>query len=130
MGKRRKTRKLIVRPKRRLPTIFQCPYCGSVAVNVVVNKKDNLVKVVCGVCGLEAVFERTNGLLPVDYYNKFVDKYLAGEIKPAKQVSRVETGVNNQGKVIESNEGIEYFEPPEPGTEDEATEGSGTDFEE
>ncbi|MFP3073597.1 MAG: hypothetical protein RXQ74_06550 [Caldivirga sp.] len=116
MGKRRKTRKLLVRSKRRLPTVFQCPYCGSVAVNVSVSKKENKVKVVCGVCGLEAEFDRINGLLPVDYYNKFVDKYFAGELKPARQAEVRASAVNNQQNqgIIDSDEGIEYLDAPEP----------------
>ncbi|WP_291766998.1 hypothetical protein [Caldivirga sp. UBA161] len=120
MGKRRKTRKLLVRPKKRLPTVFQCPYCGSVAVNVSVVKKENKVKVTCGVCGLEAVFDRVNGLLPVDYYNKFVDKYFAGELKPTRQVevkvNTTNTNQQNQG-IIDSDEGIEYLDAPEPDTD-------------
>lgn len=120
MGKRRKTRKLIVRPKRRLPTVFQCPYCGSVAVNVSVIKGENKVKVICGVCGLEATFDKVNGLLPVDYYNKFVDKYFAGELKPARQVEvKASVNANNQQgqEVMDNDEGIEYLEAPEPDTE-------------
>ncbi len=116
MGKRRKTRKLIVRPKRRLPTIFQCPYCGSTAVNVVMDKKAGKVRVVCGVCGLEAYFDKVNGFLPVDYYNKFVDLFYAGQIKPAKQVEGKQ--VESVGKPIETDEGVEYDTPPEVTDED------------
>ncbi len=86
MGRRRKTRKrIITRPQRRLPKIFTCPNCGSTTVNVKQDKKAGKVKVVCGNCGLEAEFELVQGLMPVDYYNKFVDLYYQGQIAPKKE---------------------------------------------
>ncbi len=85
MGRRRKRKRLIVRPQKKLPKIFTCPNCGSVVVNVKQDKKKKKVKVICGNCGLEAEFELVEGLLPVDYYNKFVDLYYEGVIKPKKE---------------------------------------------
>ncbi|NPA23386.1 MAG: hypothetical protein GXO23_03720 [Crenarchaeota archaeon] len=85
MGRRRKRKRVIARPQRRLPKIFTCPNCGSVVVNVKQDKKKKKVKVICGNCGLEAEFELVEGLLPVDYYNKFVDLYYEGAIKPKKE---------------------------------------------
>ncbi|GEM_PF-130015 len=86
MGRRRKTRKrIIARPQKRLPKIFTCPNCGSTTVNVKQDKKAGKVKVVCGNCGLEAEFELIQGLMPVDYYNKFVDLYYQGQIVPKKE---------------------------------------------
>ncbi len=86
MGRRRKTRKrIIARPQKRLPKIFTCPNCGSTTVNVKQDKKAGKVKVVCGNCGLEAEFEMIQGLMPVDYYNKFVDLYYQGQIVPKKE---------------------------------------------
>ncbi len=85
MGRRRKRKRVIARPQRRLPKIFTCPNCGSVVVNVKQDKKKKKVKVICGNCGLEAEFELIEGLMPVDYYNKFVDLYYEGAIKPKKE---------------------------------------------
>lgn len=86
MGRRRKTRKRrILKPPKKLPKIFTCPNCSS-PTNVVTNKKEGKVKVICGSCGLEAEFNLVDGLLPVDYYNKFVDLYYKGIIKPKKEV--------------------------------------------
>jgi transcription elongation factor Elf1 len=88
MGRRRKSRKkVILKPKKTLPKIFTCPHCGAPVVNVKVDKKEGKVLVTCGNCGLEAEFNHIPGLLPVDYFNKFVDLYYQGVIKPKKEVT-------------------------------------------
>ncbi len=88
MGRRRKSRKkLLLRPKKTLPKIFTCPHCGAPLVNVKLDKKEGKVLVNCGNCGLEAEFNYIPGLLPVDYFNKFVDLYYQGQIKPKKEVT-------------------------------------------
>ena len=86
MGRRRKTRKrILLKPPKKLPKVFTCPNCGSTTVNVKQDKKAGKVKVACGNCGLEATFDMVPGLLPVDYYNKFVDLYYQGQIAPKKE---------------------------------------------
>ncbi len=86
MGRRRKTRKrILLKPPKRLPKVFTCPNCGSTTVNVKQDKKAGKVKVICGNCGLEATFDIVPGLLPVDYYNKFIDLYYQGQIVPKKE---------------------------------------------
>ncbi len=86
MGRRRKTRKrILLKPPKRLPKVFTCPNCGSTTVNVKQDKKAGKVKVACGSCGLEAEFDLVSGLMPVDYYNKFVDLYYQGLIKPKRE---------------------------------------------
>ncbi len=88
MGRRRKSRKkALLRPKKTLPKIFTCPHCGAPLVNVKLDKKEGKVLVNCGNCGLEAEFNYIPGLLPVDYFNKFVDLYYQGQIKPKKEVT-------------------------------------------
>ena len=57
MGRRRKTRKrVLLKPKKKLPKVFTCPACGTGIVNVVTDKKSGQVRVKCGSCGLEATF--------------------------------------------------------------------------
>ena len=88
MGRRRKSRKkLLLKPKKTLPKIFTCPHCGAPLVNVKIDRKEGKVLVNCGSCGLEAEFNYIPGLLPVDYFNKFVDLYYQGQIKPKKEVT-------------------------------------------
>ncbi|RFA96208.1 hypothetical protein [Pyrobaculum aerophilum] len=78
MGKRRRRRKVILKPKRTLPKIFTCPHCGAQLVSV--KKTGNGYLVICGNCGLRYEFEERQGWMPVDYYNAFVDLYLEGKI--------------------------------------------------
>ncbi|MGC8543227.1 MAG: hypothetical protein ACP5NQ_04750 [Vulcanisaeta sp.] len=88
MGRRRKSRKkVLLKPKKTLPKIFTCPHCGAPLVNVKIDKREGKVLVNCGNCGLEAEFNYIPGLLPVDYFNKFVDLYYQGSIKPKKEVT-------------------------------------------
>jgi len=75
MGRRRSRRRRIVRPKRKLPSVFQCPSCGYVAVSVSINRGSGDVKVVCSHCGLSYSFEYNPYFQPVDYYSKFLDKF-------------------------------------------------------
>ncbi|HDI74341.1 MAG: hypothetical protein DRJ52_07300 [Thermoprotei archaeon] len=84
MGRRRKRRKIIRRPKKRIPKIFICPNCGEKSVSVRLDKENMKVTVRCGVCGLTGTFDLTPIYQPVDYYGKFVDKFHTGEIIPAK----------------------------------------------
>ncbi|MFB6470870.1 MAG: hypothetical protein TU36_006530 [Vulcanisaeta sp. AZ3] len=88
MGRRRKSRKkILLKPKKTLPKIFTCPHCGAQLVNVKIDKREGRVLVNCGNCGLEAEFNYIPGLLPVDYFNKFVDLYYQGSIKPKREVT-------------------------------------------
>jgi len=114
MGRRRKSRKkLLLKPKKTLPKVFTCPHCGAPLVNVKIDKKEGKVLVNCGNCGLEAEFNYIPGLLPVDYFNKFVDLYYQGSIKPKKEVTisltqltpQTNNPLINEGET-ETNEGL------------------------
>ena len=83
MGRRRRKRKVLLRPKKTLPKIFTCPHCGAQLVSVKKTEKGYLV--ICGNCGLRHEFEERAGWMPVDYYNAFVDLYLEGRIAPPQQ---------------------------------------------
>ncbi|RLE95337.1 MAG: transcription elongation factor [Thermoprotei archaeon] len=99
MGRRRKRRKIIRRPKKKIPKIFTCPNCGEKSVSVHIDKENGQVSVRCGICGLEASFEYTPVLQPVDYYGKFVDKFHTGEISVSSEVGEIHesTGVLETG---------------------------------
>ncbi|MCD6562589.1 MAG: hypothetical protein J7K23_01580 [Thermoproteales archaeon] len=78
MGRRRKGRKIRVRVKKKLPTLFQCPRCGFTTVGVSIDKKLGFVTVRCSNCGLTYVFEYNQYLQPVDYYSRFLDNFEEG----------------------------------------------------
>lgn len=75
-GRRRKS--VIVRVRRTIPKIFQCPNCGIRAVKVSVNKSE--ATVMCGSCGLKWRTVKKTIEEPVDIYNRFVDAFQAGEL--------------------------------------------------
>lgn len=108
MGRRRKSRRrrIIIR-RRTIPKIFTCPNCESRCVNVIVKKSEGKVTVVCGQCGLTAVYDYNPLLQPVDYFNKFVDDFYEGKITP-QQVGATPSPTAEV--------------PPEEGTEETAEE--------
>lgn len=83
MGRRRRKRaRARLVPKRRLPTVFECPSCGTTAVSVSVSKgKEKKVRVVCSNCGLQGEYEYNPYLSHVDYFSRFLDDYEAGKLK-------------------------------------------------
>ncbi|MFN3804620.1 MAG: hypothetical protein ACK4SY_06155 [Pyrobaculum sp.] len=80
MGRRKRRRKVILRPRKALPKIFTCPHCGAQLVSV--KKTEGGYLVICGGCGIRHEFEERKGWMGVDYYNAFIDLYLAGEVTP------------------------------------------------
>jgi len=83
MGRRKRKRKVILRPRRTLPKIFACPHCGAQLVTV--KKTENGYLIICGSCGIRHELEERPGWMPVDYYNAFVDLYLEGKVAPPQQ---------------------------------------------
>jgi len=89
VGRRRKKYKKIqlLRPQRRLPTIFECPNCGARMLSVELDKKQKnekgeiLAKVKCGHCGLYTEMWVPQIFQPVDVYSKFLDAYLEGTVE-------------------------------------------------
>ncbi|WP_069807689.1 hypothetical protein [Vulcanisaeta thermophila] len=124
MGRRRKSRKkLMLKPKKTLPKVFTCPHCGAQLVNVKLNKKEGKVLVNCGNCGLQAEFDYAPGLLPVDYFNKFVDLYYQGIIKPTREVTVSLAQLNSKEELKKYvGEDIEELMGGESGSEDESGE--------
>lgn len=75
MGRRRRRRKIVLRPKRKLPEVFQCPRCGYNTVGVTSNREAGTVTVRCSYCGLRYSFGLNPYLHPVDYYSRFLDRF-------------------------------------------------------
>ncbi len=78
MGRRKRRKKVILKPRKTIPKIFTCPHCGAQLMTVKKIKKQYTV--VCGSCGIRHEFDERPGWEPVDYYNNFVDLYLEGKI--------------------------------------------------
>ncbi|MHA1409458.1 MAG: hypothetical protein ACTSQY_03900 [Candidatus Odinarchaeia archaeon] len=79
---RRKTKKVVVKPKPKLPTIFVCPACGKKAVKVEISKTQNIADIRCGNCKLELEIPSHSLMEPVDAYGDFVDAFKEGKIAP------------------------------------------------
>ncbi len=103
MGRRKRRRKVVLKPKRKLPTVFQCPSCGYNSVSVSIRKKDKLVLVKCSVCGLHLTFDYNPYLVEVDYYSKFLDSFERGEIVAPSQIEGV-VGEEGESERIYSEE--------------------------
>lgn len=73
MGRRR--RKIIKIPKKKLPKVFKCVYCGAVAVRVTMSEGGSKAVVRCASCGVESVVELPQGFGPVDAYSMWVDEF-------------------------------------------------------
>uniref|UniRef100_A0A7C1TAF9 Transcription elongation factor n=1 Tax=Thermofilum pendens TaxID=2269 RepID=A0A7C1TAF9_THEPE len=94
MGRRRRKRARVrVVPKRKLPTIFECPSCGATAVSVSITRgREKMVRVVCSNCRLMGVYEYNPYLSPVDYFSRFLDDYEEGKLTQAMVNAHVEGG--------------------------------------
>ncbi len=79
---RRKTKKIVVRPKPKVPTVFNCPACGKKAVKVEISKTEKTATVKCGACKMELTIPAHALMEPVDAYGEFVDAFKRAEIKP------------------------------------------------
>ncbi|HIQ55343.1 MAG TPA: zinc-binding protein [Pyrodictium sp.] len=105
MGRRRKRYKKIqlLRPPRRLPTIFECPNCGARMLSVELDKKQKndkgeiLAKVKCGHCGLYTEMWVPQIFQAVDVYSKFLDAYLEGTI----EYKILKEGASTSSQVLE-----------------------------
>ncbi len=85
MGRRRKKYKKIVRKVRRIPSVFQCPHCGSRSLTIEFQKQGEdgpkIAIIRCGTCGLQARMEVPSIYETVDVYAKFIDMYTEGTIE-------------------------------------------------
>lgn len=83
---RRKTKKIIVRPKPKIPTVFVCPACGRRAVKVEISQTEKKAEIKCGACKTELTIDSHALMEPVDAYGEFVDAVKRGDIKPPQIV--------------------------------------------
>ncbi|MEM1657846.1 MAG: transcription elongation factor 1 family protein [Candidatus Jordarchaeales archaeon] len=70
---RRKSKKIIKRPKKTIPKVFQCPVCGEKSVVVDMRKDEGVAFVSCGSCGRREAVPISKLSEPVDAYSAFVD---------------------------------------------------------
>ncbi|MDT7875974.1 transcription elongation factor [Sulfolobus sp. SCGC AB-777_L09] len=102
MGGRRKRRKqLLLRPKPKIPKVFECPRCGKVAVTITI--KDGKAKIQCGNCGLCSEFEVPSVFDEANVYGKFIDMYFENKLEPCKEEEKSEA--SNEGESEEVHNG-------------------------
>ncbi|MHA1594985.1 MAG: transcription elongation factor [Candidatus Baldrarchaeia archaeon] len=89
MGRRRRRRKILRRPKPKIPSIFECPACGVQAVVIEMKPKEGIAIVKCGNCGLGDTISINPSTEPVDVYAEFVDKYHSGALEESEQIEEV-----------------------------------------
>jgi len=93
MARRRKRYKRIVRPRKRLPTMFQCPLCGYVALSVHIDRKHRRAFIVCGnpSCKFKCVVNNVPDIFrEVDVYGKVVDAVSKGNYEYCHEYEEVE----------------------------------------
>lgn len=90
MGRRRKRRKKVYRPRRVIPKIFQCPHCGKTTLTIEISKGTGEATVKCGSCGLQYTTIAPPIFQPVDVYAKFLDEYHEGKAEIVFETLEVE----------------------------------------
>jgi len=85
MGGRKRRRKIVKRPPKRIPKVFSCPNCDSKSVTVELDRKQGVAFIRCGTCGLQAEIEVPEIFEEVHAFNKFVDLYYEGKIEAGPQ---------------------------------------------
>jgi len=76
---RRKRKKVVYKPVRRLPKVFSCPSCGHKTIKTRIEKDKSKAMVICGFCGLEQQVEASQITEPVDAFGDFIDIYFKGQ---------------------------------------------------
>ncbi len=100
MGRRRKKYKKMIRKRRRIPTVFQCPACGSRNLTIRFEKKTSgeegfgaggkIAIIRCGKCGLCYRLRVPNIYEAVDAYNKFIDLFTENKLDELEECSGTE----------------------------------------
>ncbi|GMH39901.1 hypothetical protein BSKO_07805 [Bryopsis sp. KO-2023] len=75
MGKRKSRKQPVVtKAKRKLPTLFNCPFCNSdKSVSVTTDKERSTGTCTCGVCGARYCGTVNSLSDPVDVYCEWID---------------------------------------------------------
>ncbi len=108
--RRKKYRKVPLRPKPVMPTVYECPHCGAKMLSVSIDKKSRneqgLVKAVvrCGSCGLYAEMWVPEIYQLVDVYSKFLDGFLEGKL----EYSFIKPGAESGGGAQEEGGGAPW----------------------
>jgi len=82
MGRRRKKYKRIVKKVRRIPSVYQCPQCGSRSLTIEIKSEagTRIAYIRCGHCGLKVLAENIPEIYETpDIYGKFIDFYTGSE---------------------------------------------------
>ena len=74
MGRRRR-RKVVRIPKKKLPTVYLCPKCGKHSINVVIFPDGERARVQCGNCGLTEDLDTKPAFAEIDVYCLFTDVF-------------------------------------------------------
>jgi len=80
MGRRRKKRRKVVRVRKTIPSIFQCPHCGAQALTISINRVKGKAIARCGHCGFYAELDVPPIYQAVDVYGLIVDLYNSGRL--------------------------------------------------
>lgn len=72
---RRKRKKVVYRPVRRVPKIFTCPSCGHKTMKAKMKHADDKVLIVCGHCNEQQEVSKNELTEPVDAFGTFIDIY-------------------------------------------------------
>ncbi|MHA1518649.1 MAG: hypothetical protein ACTSRK_00565 [Promethearchaeota archaeon] len=72
---RRKRKKIVYRPVRRVPKIFTCPKCGHKTMKANMKYADDKVMIICGHCDEQQEVSRNELTEPVDAFGSFIDIY-------------------------------------------------------
>ncbi|MBD3173152.1 hypothetical protein GF326_11840 [Candidatus Bathyarchaeota archaeon] len=65
--------------RRKLPSRYLCPKCGTNSVSVVLRRKEGKGRIICAHCGLKEQFPIPETVDTVDAYCIFVDRYYGVE---------------------------------------------------
>jgi transcription elongation factor Elf1 len=76
---RRKRKKVVYKPVRRLPRVFSCPNCGHKTIKTRIEKDKSKAMVICGFCELEQQVEASQITEPVDAFGDFIDIYFKSQ---------------------------------------------------
>ena len=76
---RRKRKKVVYKPVRRLPKVFSCPKCGHKTIKTRIEKDKSKAMVICGFCELEQEVEASQITEPVDAFGDFIDIYFKSQ---------------------------------------------------
>lgn len=93
---RRKRKKVVYKPVRKLPKVFSCPNCGHKTIKTRIEKNKSKAMVICGFCGLEQEVDASQLTEPVDAFGDFIDIYFKSQeyTRLIKRVKRLEDKQN------------------------------------